>query len=256
MKTPVIIAARNEEKYIGRALDSLDSERVEPLVIANGCEDDTAKIAEGFGARVIELQEPGKLPAIQRGLRQLGAQALAPVLFMDADSHPLFPRLWPASMTRHLSADKPAVVSGLVSFFDGRGLDNLARTARRYQKSVEHRFHGDNDSLFGHNMAVRIGSQAVLEAVLDMDNIWPGEDRAMSDEITGSIGGYNQTLDPRSYMLTSARYHQPLRQRLKLGAQRSEQMALDHYAAIAVGTGAAISYHNGSYVLAADSRID
>jgi glycosyltransferase involved in cell wall biosynthesis len=64
MKTPVIIPAYNEEQNIHKLLRSLPSELVDPIVAVNGSTDNTADIAESFGAKVYSLPEQGKLPAI------------------------------------------------------------------------------------------------------------------------------------------------------------------------------------------------
>lgn len=77
MRAPVIIPALNEELYIGRTLEALPANRVEPLVAVNGSTDQTAQIAESFGVRVLDIESPGKLPAIQLALRALGNRALA-----------------------------------------------------------------------------------------------------------------------------------------------------------------------------------
>ena len=71
MKTPVLIAARNEAVTVGRLLERLPADLVEPIVIANGCTDDRAAVAQSFGAVVLEREEPGKLPALQDGVRHL-----------------------------------------------------------------------------------------------------------------------------------------------------------------------------------------
>ena len=56
-KFSVIIPAHNEEKYIGKCLQSVLSaakyvrpDRVEIIVVANRCTDNTVKIARHYGA--------------------------------------------------------------------------------------------------------------------------------------------------------------------------------------------------------------
>ncbi len=80
-KTPVIIAAFNEERYIGGTLQALPAAEVEPIVAVNGSTDSTAEIARSFGATTLEFEDQGKLPAQQAALRYLGDRALEPVLF-------------------------------------------------------------------------------------------------------------------------------------------------------------------------------
>jgi glycosyltransferase involved in cell wall biosynthesis len=75
----VIVPASNEEGYIGRCLSALlDSDPVaaEVIVVANGCKDRTAAVAEGFaghaaargwGFRVLDLAEGSKPGALNAG---------------------------------------------------------------------------------------------------------------------------------------------------------------------------------------------
>jgi glycosyltransferase involved in cell wall biosynthesis len=87
MDFSIIIPAKNEEKNIGKCLDSInaitfDDECFEVLVVDNGSSDRTVEIARDRGARVFE-----KPNITISGLRNLGAsQANGNVLvFLDAD---------------------------------------------------------------------------------------------------------------------------------------------------------------------------
>ena len=85
--TSVVITARNEAAVLGRCLDSLlaDAEpgEFDIVVVANGCTDDTARVAAARrGVRVIDRVEPGKAGALNVG------DAVArgfPRLYLDAD---------------------------------------------------------------------------------------------------------------------------------------------------------------------------
>ena len=69
----VVIPAFNEAAVIGRTLRSvltaIDREPGEVLVVCNGCHDETAKIAAGFGdrVRVFELEQGSKTAALNLG---------------------------------------------------------------------------------------------------------------------------------------------------------------------------------------------
>lgn len=98
----IIIPARNEERNIGRCLESIaavdwPAGQLEVLVVDNGSSDRTAEIAQGMGAQV--LLRPGATVA---GLRNFGASlSRGPILvFLDADCtvHPD----WLQNACRHL----------------------------------------------------------------------------------------------------------------------------------------------------------
>ncbi|GII53538.1 hypothetical protein Pth03_19270 [Planotetraspora thailandica] len=82
----VIIPAHNEARVIGRLLTGLLGEATpdefDVVVVANGCDDDTAQIARDHGARVIETPIPSKREALR-----LGDEAAAgfPRIYVDAD---------------------------------------------------------------------------------------------------------------------------------------------------------------------------
>lgn len=92
----VIIPAANEEGKIGSCLAALAAcddpgVKVEVIVVANGCHDQTAEAAHragkairarGWGMRVIELAAPGKPGALNAGD---GATAADMRLYLDAD---------------------------------------------------------------------------------------------------------------------------------------------------------------------------
>ena len=85
----VIIPARNEERFIGRCLESIRlaatpyRDQLETIVVLNRCSDKTEEIAHGFGARTIR-EDARNLARI----RNAGARsAVGPVLVtIDADS--------------------------------------------------------------------------------------------------------------------------------------------------------------------------
>ena len=84
--TSVVIAAHNEAAVIGRCLDSLLADATpgefDVTVAANGCVDDTAKVAAERGVRVVDLPEPGKAGALNAGD---DAAAGFPRVYLDAD---------------------------------------------------------------------------------------------------------------------------------------------------------------------------
>ncbi|HKP05997.1 MAG TPA: glycosyltransferase family 2 protein [Microbacterium sp.] len=81
----VVIAAHNEEAVVGRCIDALLEQGIDPphiFVSANGCSDATAQVAHRRGATVISRAEPGKPAALN------AADAVAdtfPRVYLDAD---------------------------------------------------------------------------------------------------------------------------------------------------------------------------
>jgi glycosyltransferase involved in cell wall biosynthesis len=81
----VVIAAHNEEAVVGRCIDALVEQGVDPphiFVSANGCTDATARVAHARGVTVISRVEPGKPAALN------AADAVAdtfPRVYLDAD---------------------------------------------------------------------------------------------------------------------------------------------------------------------------
>ena len=84
----VIVPAHNEARVIGRLLGQLVSSagpgELDVIVVANGCTDDTAKVAAGYGPmiRVVSIPEPSKHEALLAGDQ---AARGFPRLYVDAD---------------------------------------------------------------------------------------------------------------------------------------------------------------------------
>ena len=244
-KTQTLIAAYNEAEYIGPTLERLNSSEIEPYVIVNGSNDATAEVAQKYGATTYVLEEAGKLPAIQYGLRMLGGQALEPIIFLDADSYPVFPRAWPGAMTRRLSTDGPSCVSGMTYIGDLSPVESFRKNTRRFAKIANACRRGSTGMLFGANMAVRLHNNATLEEVLALPHIWPGEDRAIADLINAR-GDFHQSMDPRSYVRMHGRYEPPVR-KLSTSKKESKRSSLNSYLDRAPPT-ATMTYMGGRYL--------
>ena len=100
----VIIPAHDEEAWIDRCLSALlaqegETGRVEVLVVANACRDNTAPVAEsyapraaarGWDLRVLNLAQGGKILALNAGDR--AAQAASRALRLTSTGGPRFRR--------------------------------------------------------------------------------------------------------------------------------------------------------------------
>ena len=85
--TSIVIAAHNEAAVIGRCLDTLlagtEPGEFDVIVVANGCTDATAQVAAARpGVSVLDLPEPGKVPALNAG--DVLAEGF-PRIYLDAD---------------------------------------------------------------------------------------------------------------------------------------------------------------------------
>ncbi len=91
-KITVLIPCYNEEKGIGKVIDSIPVSRLHRLgyntdiiVIDNNCTDKTSSIAQSKGARVISEEKPGKGHAIRTGMNAVKPDTDY-VVMMDGDN--------------------------------------------------------------------------------------------------------------------------------------------------------------------------
>lgn len=84
-KLSVIVPAHNEEKNIGKCLESICNQSFEDyecIVIADACTDRTAEIARSYGVKVIEADLHSECLGRNMGIENTSGEW---VLFMDAD---------------------------------------------------------------------------------------------------------------------------------------------------------------------------
>lgn len=222
MPTPVIIAAYNEAERIGSTLDALDNKTCGPIVVANGCDDETAAIARGYGVHVIERAEQGKLLAIQEALHCLGARALGPVLFLDADSQPRFPRLWAKTMQGNIDPDTAHVRAGSLSYTGGSVIDDLGWTAKA-QRDAYMAVRSGTPRFCGANMLTQFHNERILGKILELPHIWLGEDHAIGLEVAENGGAMDQLVDIRANVKTSARYLPSIAHVLSVGSEEAKK---------------------------------
>lgn len=227
MKTPVIIAAHNEAAMIGRTLDKLNAKHVEPHVMANGCEDETAEIARSYGVRVYETPEAGKLPAIQTVLTALGDRALDPLLYVDADSYPILTSSWHRRMLQGLDPQEPSAASGPI-VLDTFGITGLAYGGKYYIDTLRAR-RDDATRFRGANMATYFQREPVLKRILELPHIWPGEDCAMELALKSEGGSSRQVIHPGATVMTSARYVSPVIDIVTTGRAEVRKKSLRNY---------------------------
>ena len=120
MKISIVIPAYNEEKYIGKTLESINKLdktglEVEIVVVNGGSTDKTAEVAKSYGARVLDEPHKGIGFARQQGLLHAKGEIIA---FTDADT--VVPKNWLVRLVGTLK--RPGVVFAYGTFRvpDGR----------------------------------------------------------------------------------------------------------------------------------------
>jgi biofilm PGA synthesis N-glycosyltransferase PgaC len=116
-KISVIVPAFNEEKNIGKCIDSLLSadypkEKLEIIVIDDGSEDGTLRIAKKYekkGVKAFHKENSGKANSLNYGIERASGEIIAT---LDADSHVLKSTI--RKMLPHFSDDSVAAVTAAV----------------------------------------------------------------------------------------------------------------------------------------------
>ncbi len=148
----VVVPARNEEAYIGAALESIlaqDPPPDEVIVVDNGSVDATAAIAAQAGARVIRVEEAGVHRARQAGLEAASGAIVAQT---DADGRVL--PGWTAAILEAFEDPRVVASYGPLELFEAPALDRwLARYGFPLFLRLTHALGQPN--LSGANHAVR-----------------------------------------------------------------------------------------------------
>lgn len=234
MKTPVIIPAFKEAPDIAQTLNRLPNQLVEPIIVVNGEPDDTAEIARDFGATVYEIPQQGKIRAIQHALGNLSAErALGPLMVLDADTRPVSPQRWHNRMVSIMNEHPgPLGIGGPMLYSECAPHDALLRGLRRmmYAGAESRGLKIGRRIQHGPNMALKLTSQHVLDAVMELPNDWPGEDRELADTIEENGGRYIQTIHPEVFVTSPLPISAvSLLERLKLGAEGAREEVRRRY---------------------------
>ncbi|BEL08499.1 glycosyltransferase [Actinoplanes sichuanensis] len=195
--TSIVIAAHNEAAVIGRCLDALLADakpgELDVTVVANGCTDDTVRIAGARpGVRVLDLPEPGKAGALNAG----DAAAVGfPRIYLDADI---------VLSTAAVRALTEVLVSGAPSATVGRELDVAGRPLLvRAYFAVHGRLPVMRDGLFGRGVVAlseqgraRFGRFPELVADdLFLDSQFAREEKAHVDAYAAKVATPRKTGD-------------------------------------------------------------
>lgn len=187
-----LVPAYNEERTVGAVVEAIRavSAIAEVVVIADGCDDETARVAAEHGARVVDLKENlGKAGAIKAGLDATDASILVTV---DADLIGLEPA--------HIESLLAPVLSGeagmTVGLFDGgRVATELAQMVTPYlsgqralRRELLEAIADLRDLRFG--IEVALTKQANQAGVTTIEVPLPGVSQVLKEEKRGFMKGF------------------------------------------------------------------
>lgn len=159
MKVSVVIPAYNEEKYIGKCLQSIFNQEEMPdeiIVVDNNCTDKTIEIAEKFGVKIVKEKNQGMIYS-----RNAGFDAAKYEIIARTDSDAILPPDWISRIKKAFEDPNLDALSGPTYSY------NWPRSARvSYLPSLMLfdilSFLFKNGCLYGPNMSLR---KAVWEKV-------------------------------------------------------------------------------------------
>lgn len=142
----VVMAAHNEEKYIGRALKSIFEQTLKPekvIVVLDRCTDGTRRVAEGFPVQIIEKHEKRWVYSYAENLELARRLVDTPyVAIVDADVE-LEPRYFEVLVSEMERDERIACAGGIVETAGQTCLSKLLRLwERTYKFSVDRRPRG------------------------------------------------------------------------------------------------------------------
>jgi glycosyltransferase involved in cell wall biosynthesis len=118
----VSIPAYNEGKYIGKCLDSLmnQNQKLEVIVVDSYSKDNTAKIAEDYGAKVLftPFGNIGKA-------RDIGIRAGKGEIIASCSADAVYPKGWVEKLIRPLESRKADAVIGPIFIYEANLIENI-----------------------------------------------------------------------------------------------------------------------------------
>jgi len=117
MKVSAVIITYNEEKQIGKCLESLEnqSEKADEIIVVdNNCTDKTVEIARKFkSVRIVKESKQGMIYARNKGFDSARYEL---IVRCDADTR--VTRDWIKNIKKHFELEKVDALSGPLRFFD------------------------------------------------------------------------------------------------------------------------------------------
>lgn len=157
----IVIPAFNEEKFLPKALESISNQNYqdfELIVVDNNSTDNTSKIAESFGAKVVFEPQQGVAFARQKGFSEAKGE-----IIVSTDADAVLPPNWLFQIFQEFKKDKEiAALAGLCNLYSGPILVRSLAFYFFYPFLVFDKFFSGGWNLAGSNFAVK--KKAFLEA--------------------------------------------------------------------------------------------
>jgi glycosyltransferase involved in cell wall biosynthesis len=204
-----VIPARNEERFVGECIESLNVQEIassfEIVVVDNGSTDATSSRAADYGVRVVFEPRPGLANARQAGLAAAKGEFL---IFVDADTR--LPVDWARNAVQRFEADADLVgLTTEFSFYDGRAIDNAGNFVFRNVLSPATnwvlRHTGRPEVLIGSAIAIRTTALRRANGV-DLEFQFYGEDTMLACRLRSQ--GNVRFISDFSYFTSARRYQQ------------------------------------------------
>ena len=205
---PVIIAAWNEQEDLPRLLYalSLSEGPVKPLVIDNGSDDNTRKIAERFGVTVLEEERGGIIYARRKGYLHLKKESGNPyiVLCLDADSIP--GQNWSQTMTEMLNNYPPegGEAFGFFAYYGGTFLSDLLLDIIDHRPNFSYPIYKNTVRTHGGNSGIKFDREGrIIDALTRLNpKFVTGTSTYILDAVLDNGGYARRNLNPRSVAFT------------------------------------------------------
>jgi len=201
----VVIPAYNEETYLLSCLESIERQdyaaQYEVIVVDNASTDNTAKIAQDWGAKVVYESKRSPACARQKGAEVAKGRIIA---FIDADTRA--PAHWLSTIVwRFLCEPKTVVISGPYAYGDTGKVSRIMSYAGSFINIIaDHLFRKvlrKGGALWGCNFAVRRSAFWQVGG-FDTSIRFYGEEYELSLRLTKAG---KAVIIPRLFVLTSAR---------------------------------------------------
>lgn len=116
MTVSVVIPTYNEEKYIGRCLESLTNQDEKPdeiIVVDNNCTDRTVSIAKQYPVKIVREEKQGMISARNAGFNYAKSDIIA-----RCDADVIVPKDWIKKIKNNFASNHIDALAGPAYFYD------------------------------------------------------------------------------------------------------------------------------------------